>query len=111
MYGKAAACKSTSGVSRLSSSTVLGPATFIDAKASVAGTTCTRQLSPEPWSQDSIHWPTAAAPDEVVVIKYSSEAMRAVTPSSNTTPSSPHIRPYCAEPTASADQSLKWCTA
>src|ERR1700730_12523403 len=108
MYGKAAACKSISAVSRRSSSTDLGPATFIDAKASVAGTTCTRQLSPEPWSQDSIHWPTAAAPDEVVVMKYSSEAIRAVTPSSSTTPSSPHIRPYWAEPAASADQSLTY---
>src|SRR6266481_3003850 len=102
MYGKAAGCKSTSAVSRRSSSTDLGPATFIDANASVAGATCTRQLSLELCSQDSIHWPTAAAPDEVVVMKYSSAAMRAVTPSSSTTPSSPHIRPYWAEPTASA---------
>src|ERR1700726_5158352 len=108
MYGKDAGSKSTSSVKTRSISRDLGPAKFIEAKASVAGTTCTRQLSLEPCSQDSIHWPTAAAPDEVVVMKYSSDAMRAVTPSSSTTPSSPHIRPYWAEPTASADQSLTY---
>src|SRR5579864_9341638 len=108
MYGKAVLSKSTSWVSRRSSSADFGPATFIDAKASVAGTTCTRQFSAEPCSHDSIHWPTATAPDEVVVMKYSSAAMRAVTPSSNTTPSSPHIRPYWADPAASADHSLTY---
>ena len=93
MNGKASASSGTSVSSAPISSRARGPFTATVAHCSVTLVQYTRRSGHSVCSHSSNRSSTVAAPPVVVVTKKRSSASRITTPSSNTMPSSPSIRP------------------